>query len=298
MIAEFPISQPSTFRCTGHNLPQSVHAHGHVDKPGTAVMWTIVIDAEKKCIALRVRWAFAFIKFIQANGTPTEALNILEDFGCKWALVRGVSSTRLRQPLIPFKVGLAIISCFFGNVTPLQLSGFVALMETKTFSGTIPHRFDQCFWIAITQGSSFPQTGLLFLRQARGPVGGIPMPTWFQSSALGADHLSCHLKPFCVMSQLCDIALQSGHIAVNAVGLTIAAIRPLQVNQPHCTQLIARLSGDDIQWPHFSALTEPVHKFVAGRLLLFWSFFSLSLSWRIHYLFAVAQQDQFSYRVP
>ena len=144
MIAEFPISQPSTFCCIGHNFPQSVHAHGHVDKPGTAVMWTIVIDTKKKRIALRVRWAFGFIKFIQANGTPTRALNILEDFGCKRALVREVSSTRFRQPLIPFKVGLAIISCFFCNVTPLQLSGFVAPTETKTFCGTIPHRMDQC----------------------------------------------------------------------------------------------------------------------------------------------------------
>ena len=187
---------------------------------------------------------------------------------------------------------------FFGNVTPLQLSGFVAPTETKTFCGTIPHRMDQCFWIAITQGSSFSQTGLLFLRQARGPVGGIPMPMWFQFSALGADHLSCHLKPFCVMSQLCDKALQSGHIAVNAVGLIIAAIRPLQVNQPQCNQLIERLSGDVIQWPHFSALTEPVHKFVAGRLLLFLECFCLSFSWRIYYLFAIVQQDQFPYRVP
>ena len=148
MIAEFPISQPSTFHCTGHNLPQSVHAHGHVDKPGTAVMWTIVIDAEKKCIALRVRWAFGFIKFIQANGTPTGALNILEDFGCKLALVRGVSSTRFRQPLIPFKVGLATI--FFWGVMSPHFSCLASLHPRK------PKPFVVQYHTAWTNASGLP----------------------------------------------------------------------------------------------------------------------------------------------
>ena len=98
------------------------------------------------------------------------------------------------------------------------------------------------------------------------------------------------------MPQLCDIALQSAHIAVNAVGLIIAAIRSLQVNQPQCNQLIERLSGDDIQWPHFSALTEPVPKICCWQTSAFLECFWLSLSWCIHYLFAIVQQDQFPYQ--